>query len=78
MGGGPELFEIDGGEEVRVDARDMVALDEIVRVNLPIGVKHHPLNMHCRVSLDRLIVQLGDQIAKLRLERGRTGQSRRR
>jgi tetratricopeptide (TPR) repeat protein len=41
-----ELLEVDGREEAGMDARDVVAFDEIVRVDLPVGIEHQALAAH--------------------------------
>src|SRR5262249_8052360 len=55
-------------EELRVDSGDVISLDEIVRIDLPIGIEGQALLAYRLVGLDRFIRQLPDQVAELSLE----------
>ena len=68
MGGGLELFEVDGCEELRMDAGDVVALDEIVGVDFPVGVEVHRFGADRLIGFDRFIGEFGDQVTQLRYE----------
>src|SRR4029079_977933 len=69
MRGGLELLEVDCREELRVNARYMIALDEVVGVDLPIGVEHHALMAQRRVCLDRRLGEFANDVGQLLLER---------
>ena len=68
MGSGLELLEVDRCEELRVDAGDVVALDEIVGIDFPVGVEVHRLAADRVVRLDGLVGEFGDEVTELRNE----------
>ena len=83
VSGGLELLEVDRRKEVRVDAGDVVALDEIVGVDFPVGIEVHPVAVHRVIGLDGLIgefrhqiAQLGDQVFLRDPRRRRAGRAR--
>ena len=65
MGGGLESFEVDGGVERGMRARDVVAFDEIVGVDLPVRRKADSGLIGGGIGLQRLVRQFGGQRAKL-------------
>src|SRR6185369_106221 len=65
MRGCRELFEIDRGEEFRMNSGDVISLDKVIRVDLPVCIESQALLPHGLIALDRLICQLSDEIAEL-------------
>ena len=70
MGGGFKSFKVDGGVERRMRAGDMIAFDEIVGVNLPIGIKADSGLVGRQIGFQRLVRQFGGQVAELLQQRG--------
>jgi hypothetical protein len=66
VGGGLEVLKLDGLEEAGVDAGNMIALDEVVRVDLPVGVKRHAPLGNAGEILDGLTGQFRHGVAQLR------------
>jgi hypothetical protein len=66
VGGGFKVLELDGLEEARVDAGDVVALHEVVRVDLPVGIERHAPFSHAGKVLDGFCGQFRHGVAQLR------------
>ena len=66
---GLELLEVDGRVEARMDPGDVVALDEVVDVDLPVRVEHQALGAIRLEGLDGFVGKDADRVAEVREQR---------
>ena len=63
------MIEVGGCGEFGMNTGDVVALDKIVGIDIPIGIEGHPVFGDASKALDRLVLQFRDDGHQLGLQR---------